>query len=214
MLARLRLAYRLAGARIRGGLAATHLARASPSHQARCRSQRARLRLRIRLGLRPRIRLAGARKRDSALAQVPTSLSQGAREGGVAVLAMAMPRSVSGIGRMTDYREPRVARLAVDFVAFCDQVEKDLRGRKSAMNGHLQEAGASLLSNIGEAFEEKSRGDRRRFFRYALRSAGECERLLHGLARVGALPPDRLAAGIRLLRDIKLDLLRLIRWAA
>jgi four helix bundle protein len=115
---------------------------------------------------------------------------------------------------MANSGDARIARLAVELVAFCDDVGRRLGGRKVALNSHLQDAAASVLSNVGEGLDEPSKGDKRRFFRYAVRSAGECEQLLRGLARVGALPPEALAGGIRLLRQIKMDLLRLIRWAS
>jgi four helix bundle protein len=122
-----------------------------------------------------------------------------------------MTRSSKGRKRE---RDARVVVLAVEFVAYCDAVGLELRGRKAAMNEHLQDAAASVLANVGEALDEDSLGDKRRLCRYALRSAGECERLLHGLARVGAIPASRRDEGIRLVRSVKMELLRLIRWAS
>lgn len=111
------------------------------------------------------------------------------------------------------FRDARVARLAEAFVVCARQVERVLYGRHFAMNRHLQDAAASLLANIGEALDEPSLGDKARFLRYAQRSAGECERLLRGLRRLRAIPTGLADDGLRHLRDIKLDLIRLTRWA-
>jgi four helix bundle protein len=108
---------------------------------------------------------------------------------------------------------PRVVRLALALVKHCDQVERALRGRKPGLNRHLQEAAASVVANVGEALEERNRGDKRRFFGYAMRSAGECEHLLRALIEVGALPAASTERALRLTRDIRMDLLRLIRWS-
>jgi four helix bundle protein len=110
-------------------------------------------------------------------------------------------------------RGPRVARLAQELVVYASDVEAELRGRRAALNRHLQEAAASVLANVGEGLEEQSRGDKRRFFRYAMRSSGECEHLLRALGAVGALQPATLDRGAPLLRNLRHDLLRLIRWA-
>jgi four helix bundle protein len=78
------------------------------------------------------------------------------------------------------------------------------------MHGQVERTADSILMNIGEAFGEPSRGDKRRFFRYALRSAGEAEKALLGLATLNLLPEQAVHEGLRLLRDIRLDLRRLI----
>jgi four helix bundle protein len=109
-------------------------------------------------------------------------------------------------------RRTRVERLAVELVAVCRGLSHRLDARAPALNDQLQPAAASALANVGEALEEPSRGDKRRFFRYALRSAGEVERLLAGAHRIGAIPDRAHDDARRLLRDLKLDLLRLIRW--
>ncbi|MBW3554993.1 MAG: four helix bundle protein [Gemmatimonadetes bacterium] len=110
-------------------------------------------------------------------------------------------------------REPRVVRLALDLVEFCDRIEaKILRKRKVALNDHLQDSAASALANVGEGWDDPNPREKRRFFHYALRSGGECQRQLRGVARVRAISPEELAEGMRLLLDLKLDLLRLIAW--
>lgn len=110
------------------------------------------------------------------------------------------------------YRDVRVARLAEELLRYCDRVDRALRGRGREVNYHLRRAAASAVANVGEALDEESRGDKRRLFRYAYRSCGECERCLRGLAAVGALPPALADEGERRIKDVKLDLLRLIAW--
>jgi four helix bundle protein len=107
-----------------------------------------------------------------------------------------------------------VVRLALQYVEFCHRHQPALwRGRPSLCE-HTQETADSILLNIGEALSEESRGDKRRFFRYAMRSAGEAEKALRAAACLGLLPPPALDQGFRLLRDIRLDLRRLIRWTS
>jgi four helix bundle protein len=109
-------------------------------------------------------------------------------------------------------RAPRVTRLALELVRCATEIEAGLRGRRAALNRHLQEAAASVLANVGEGLEERSRGDKRRFFRYAMRSAGECEHLLLALKEGGSVHAALADRAARLLRDLRHDLLRLLRW--
>lgn len=78
------------------------------------------------------------------------------------------------------------------------------------MDGQIQRTADSILLNLGEAFDEPSPGDKRRFLRYALRSAGEAEKALLGIRALGLLPAPVIQQGLVLLRDIRLDLKRLI----
>jgi four helix bundle protein len=112
-----------------------------------------------------------------------------------------------------EHREPRVARLALDLVEFCDGIEpKLLRRRRAGLNEHLQDSAASALANVGEAWDEPNPREKHRFLGYALRSAGECQRQLRGAARIRAIKGAELAQGLRLVLALKLDILRLMRW--
>jgi four helix bundle protein len=111
-------------------------------------------------------------------------------------------------------RQPRLARLALVLVTGCEGVDRELRGRAAALNDQLQRAAGSVLANVGEALDEPSPGDKRRFLRYARRSAGECDRLLRALARLHHLTPRSATTALNLVRDIKMDIDRLIRWSA
>lgn len=70
------------------------------------------------------------------------------------------------------------------------------------MDGQIQRTADSILLNLGEAFDEPSPGDKRRFLRYALRSAGEAEKALLGIRALGLLPAPVIQQGLVLLRDI------------
>jgi four helix bundle protein len=106
-----------------------------------------------------------------------------------------------------------VARLAVTLLAEGAQASRWLCERGREVDGQLQAALASVVANVGEGLAETSAGDRVRFFRYALRSLGEADRLIEA-ARRAELLPDRMAATLHALsRDVRMDLLRLTRWS-
>jgi four helix bundle protein len=100
------------------------------------------------------------------------------------------------------------------FVAFYQRHRRAAGRGRPGLDEEIQEAADSVVLNLAEGFAESSRGDKRRFFRYALRSAGEAEKGLRTLAIVDLLPPHALAEGLRLLRDIRLDIRRLITWSS
>lgn len=109
-------------------------------------------------------------------------------------------------------RQPRVVKLALEFMEFARIVGLRIARVQEPDWRQLEDAAASLLANLGEAFDEESAGDRERFLRYAKRSAGECERTLLGGARLKAVTGAELDRGMKLLKDIKWDVLRLIGW--
>lgn len=106
-----------------------------------------------------------------------------------------------------------MVRLALDLVAFCDRIEPDILARgKRAVNEHLQDAAASSVANVGEGWDEPRVREKRKFFIYALRSAGECQRELRAAARVRAIGGAELTEGLERIRAFKIDLWRLISW--
>lgn len=110
-------------------------------------------------------------------------------------------------------RQPRVVTLALEFLEFARGVAPRIARVQESGAGHLEDAAASQLANIGEALDEDSGGDMRRFLRYAKRSGGECERLLLGAAELGCITRLELDQGMRLLKNIRWDLVRLLNWA-
>jgi four helix bundle protein len=119
-----------------------------------------------------------------------------------------------GGARSSGGRGPRVLGLALRFVAFYQRYEAEVARARPGLGVQLQEAADSIVLNLGEGFDEPSRGDKRRFFRYALRSAGEAEKGLHALSVLNLIPSPALEEGLRLLRDIRFDLKRLINWSS
>jgi four helix bundle protein len=112
---------------------------------------------------------------------------------------------------MTDGAEPRVVELANAYLVWCERWKQRLR-RWPGMNDHIQRSAASIVANLGEGFESDTLVDKRRYFRYALTEVGESRKLVASAARIGALPDTPTHESLRLLRDIKWDLIRLIRW--
>lgn len=101
--------------------------------------------------------------------------------------------------------------LALDFLEFADRIESTVRRRKRWLNEDFQAAAVSILANIGEGATELSVKDKKRFYRYALRSTGECSALLHGIERLRLIPAADVKAGKALLLSLRIHLLRLLR---
>jgi four helix bundle protein len=117
---------------------------------------------------------------------------------------------MSGSRSPHGFEHMRVFRLGVDLVEAVDSLDRALARRKPALNHQLQDAAVSVLANIGEGATELSRADKRRFYRYALRSTGECAALIHAAERIEALPDDAIDGVLALLLRIRTNLFRLI----
>ena len=90
-----------------------------------------------------------------------------------------------------------------------------LESRFARWPGHweqLERASGSVISNVGEALDSVTRPQKRRYFGYALASAGEARKLIKGYWSAGILTAEEAAEGLRLLQDIRWDLIRLIHW--
>ena len=108
-------------------------------------------------------------------------------------------------------KRPRVERLAVEFLEVVRELERSVLRHAPDLNPDLQECAASILANFGEGWDESSLGDKRRFFRYAHRSAGEAERLLRAFRALPRTPTAATDRALSLLFAIKMDLRRLLR---
>ena len=112
---------------------------------------------------------------------------------------------------MSDEREPRVLILARRFEAWCGTLE----ARLARWPGHwdqLERATGSVISNVGEGLDSETLPQKRRYFGYALASAGEARKLVKGYRSAGSLEPEEADEGLRLLKDIRWDLIRLVDW--
>ena len=108
-------------------------------------------------------------------------------------------------------REPRVLILARRFEAWCGTLET----RLARWPGHwdqLERATGSLISNVGEGLDSETLPQKRRYFSYALASAGEASMLVRGYRSAGILEAEEADEGLRLLKDIRWDLMRLVDW--
>jgi len=69
-----------------------------------------------------------------------------------------------------------------------------------------------VISNVGEALDSETLPQKRRYFGYALAAAGEARKLVKGYRSAGILGNEEAAEAMRLLKDIRWDLMRLINW--
>ena len=107
--------------------------------------------------------------------------------------------------------EPRVVRLANEYQAWCRRWEQWLR-RWPRTWDQIEGTSASISANLGEALDSETMPQKRKYFGYAKASAGEGLKLVDGATRTGILPAAAGKEGLRLLRDIRWDTVRLIRW--
>jgi four helix bundle protein len=103
--------------------------------------------------------------------------------------------------------------VAVDFLRLCDRLGRRLWVRNSALCRQLQRAAASLIANIGEGAACHTAGDRRRYFEYAYRSAGECSALLLSFHALNALTLDEYQEARALLARVHMMLRKLMAHA-
>ncbi|MBW3554787.1 MAG: four helix bundle protein [Gemmatimonadetes bacterium] len=101
--------------------------------------------------------------------------------------------------------------VAIDFLRLLDPLGPVLWRRNSGLWDHLKRATASVLSNVAEAASTLNVNERRRFFEFAYRSAGECAGMIISFDAIGALTPEQIEPARALLHRIQMMLLRLIQ---
>ncbi len=104
-----------------------------------------------------------------------------------------------------------MVKLAEQYQAWCLKWERRL-SRWPRTWDQIEGTSSSIIANLGEALDSETMAQKRKYFGYTKASAGEGLRLVTGARRNGMLPPDAGAEGLRLLRDIRWDAIRLIRW--
>jgi four helix bundle protein len=104
-----------------------------------------------------------------------------------------------------------VYRVALEFLVLHDRTAPRIWRRNQALFRQLQRAVASVIANIGEATSCFSPGDRRRYFEYAYRSAGECAALMIALNELGVLHGGEYDDARQLLHRIQIMLRRLMQ---
>lgn len=101
--------------------------------------------------------------------------------------------------------------LARRFEAWIAQRET----RLARWPGHweqLERTTGSVISNVGEALDSETLPQKRRYFGYALAAAGEARKLVKGYRSADIVRVEEEAEALRLLKDIRWDLIRLIDW--
>jgi four helix bundle protein len=102
---------------------------------------------------------------------------------------------------------------AVSLLSLCDRASARLWRRNASLYRQLQRAVASILANIGEGAACSGAADRRRYFEYAYRSAGECSALIIAFDSLGALSPGEYGEARELLQRIQMMLQRMMQQA-
>jgi four helix bundle protein len=109
--------------------------------------------------------------------------------------------SCSGVGRMS-FDQLDAYRVALEYVALTRPLVLRLRRSELVLADQLHRAVLSIPCNLAEGAGEFSSGDKRRFYRYALRSSTEAVALLDCVRAAALLADDEHARcrdlGIRL----------------
>ena len=109
-----------------------------------------------------------------------------------------------------DHERLDAYQVAIDFVAFANDVVEHLPRGRGHLAEQLQRASLSVALNIAEGAGEFSRKDKNRFYRMALRSATECAAILDVCRRLDLAQAEVVSSGRDLLLTIVSMLTRLV----
>lgn len=112
------------------------------------------------------------------------------------------PLSKTGGDVRYDHERMDVYRLAIEFIEWRRRTVRRVPPKSDVAN-QLVRASSSIALNIAEGCGEESQGDRKRFFRYARRSASECSSALDVIAANGFETAQTLSDGYALLRRLR-----------
>ena len=101
-----------------------------------------------------------------------------------------------------DHEKLEVYQLALEFIAWCEQILKRPELRGTYAKKHLDEASSSIPNNIAEGNGKWSSKERRRFFEIARGSSLECASCLDTLVAKQRLIKDDVNPGKAKLRSI------------
>ena len=110
-----------------------------------------------------------------------------------------------------DHEKLEVYQVAIDFVAWCETLLEECKGKAASAKQHLDEASSSIPNNIAEGNGKWSKKDRKKFFEVARGSALECASCLDVLVAKRRISADRLTEGKEILRSIVNMLTRMIK---
>ena len=105
-----------------------------------------------------------------------------------------------------EHRKLDVYRVACEFVRWVEALEPPLRGNAN-LRDQLRRAAQSVVLNVAEGANQESLGARRRHYRIAKGSAGECDAVLDLVEASGV----EVASGRRLNDRVGAMLARLAR---
>ena len=104
-----------------------------------------------------------------------------------------------------------MVRLANEYAGWWRRWEGHLR-RWPRTWDQVEGTVTSIVANLGEALDSETMAQKRKYFGYAKASAGEGLKLVGVATRNGMLPPAAGQEGLRILNDIRWDVVRLMRW--
>ena len=110
-----------------------------------------------------------------------------------------------------DHEKLEVYQLAIKFVAWCDILLEECKGKSASAKKDLDEASSSIANNIAEGNGKWSPNDRGKFFETACASAWECAACLDILVAKRRIAVGRVIEGKEMLRSIVNMLVRMIR---
>lgn len=107
--------------------------------------------------------------------------------------------------------EPRVVRLANEYLAWFRRWERRLR-RWPRTWDQVEGTASSIVANLGEALDSETMPQKRKYLGYAKASTGEAVKLVEAAVGSEMVPAEAGREALELLRDIRWDIVRLIRW--
>jgi four helix bundle protein len=85
-----------------------------------------------------------------------------------------------------DHEKLEVYQVAIQFVAWSENLLEECQGKAASAKKHLDEASSSIPNNIAEGNGKWSKKDRKKFFEVARGSALECASCLDVLVALAA----------------------------
>jgi four helix bundle protein len=104
------------------------------------------------------------------------------------------------------FEDTEAFEKALELAILADQLAMEHRKKRPWLGFQLGKTGVSVLNNTGEAIGEYSRGDKARFFRYALRSASELGAMIVFMGERALLTVEAEGAA----RGLTLDVMKML----
>jgi four helix bundle protein len=108
------------------------------------------------------------------------------------------------------FEQLTVYRKSIELLDLVIELGGMVPAGKGLVYDHAERAIWSIIINLGEGSCEHSRGDKNKFYRYALRSAGECVAAFTILSRYPGRHHDLCTKALALAREIVMMITRMI----